>query len=369
MIKANLYSFPMAHPGDVSGLEDLVNGGRVNPEHTVAIMAKTEGNGRVNDFTRGFAAFAFASYLGAELGLTREEVVRRVVTVMSGGCEGVMTPHAIIFTREEVDGAPDDAKRLTIGTAFTRRLRPEELGRRAQMEVVAEGVRAAMENARIEDVADIHFVQVKGQLLTASDIQDAVRAGETVCTEDTTDSMYYSAGACALGVAMALGEVPADRLTDDVVLRDFDLWSGVASASVGGEMQKCDIMVLGNSSQACSDLTIGHAVMADSLDVQAVLEALRSAGLRFEAWPDQAALQRLVHIFAKAGIGPDGLVRGRRTTVLSDSDFGTRPMRAVVNAVIASVTGDPMIYVSGGKAPHSGPAGGGPIAAVVCTAD
>ncbi len=53
--------------------------------------------------------------------------------------------------------------------------------------------------------------------------------------------------------------------------------------------------------------------------------------------------------------------------MLDDSDINnTRHARSVVNAVVSSVVGDPMMYVSGG-AEHQGPPGGGPIAAVVRT--
>jgi cyanuric acid amidohydrolase len=48
--------------------------------------------------------------------------------------------------------------------------------------------------------------------------------------------------------------------------------------------------------------------------------------------------------------------------MFDDSDINyTRHIRAVGNAVIASVTGDPMCYVSAG-AEHQGPPGGGIVA-------
>jgi len=73
---------------------------------------------------------------------------------------------------------------------------------------------------------------------------------------------------------------------------------------------------------------------------------------------------RVLNVFAKAGAHPSGLVRGRRTTMVTDSDISsTRHARAVVNAVIAGITGDPMVYVSGGTE-HQGPLGGGPIAVI-----
>jgi cyanuric acid amidohydrolase len=73
---------------------------------------------------------------------------------------------------------------------------------------------------------------------------------------------------------------------------------------------------------------------------------------------------RVVNVLAKAEADPTGQVRDRRHTMLDDSDINsTRHARAVVNGVIASVVGDPMLYVSGG-AEHQGPAGGGPVAVI-----
>ena len=45
-----------AAPDDVAGLQALVTSGRLDPRGIVAILGKTEGNGCVNDFTRGFAS-------------------------------------------------------------------------------------------------------------------------------------------------------------------------------------------------------------------------------------------------------------------------------------------------------------------------
>ena len=58
-------------------------------------------------------------------------------------------------------------------------------------------------------------------------------------------------------------------------------------------------------------------------------------------------------------------MRGQRHTMLNDSDIhSTRHARAVVGGVLASVVGHGALYVSGG-AEHQGPAGGGPLAAIV----
>jgi cyanuric acid amidohydrolase len=74
---------------------------------------------------------------------------------------------------------------------------------------------------------------------------------------------------------------------------------------------------------------------------------------------------RIAAILAKAEPDPRGEVRGRRHTMLDDSDIsGTRHARAFVGGVLAGMFGMTDIYVSGG-AEHQGPSGGGPVAIIV----
>ena len=224
-----------------------------------------------------------------------------------------------------------------------------------------------MRDARINDIQDVHFVQIKCPLLTSGRINNAEERGKKVITQDTLKSMAYSRGASSLGVAIALQEVDEKRVTDSAICDDWSLYSSVASASAGIELMNNEIIVMGNSIRSSSsDYVIGHSVMNDPIDSAAVMDALRSAGLCQNGNTVEIRRQdkqRLVNVFAKAG-GGNGIVRGRRTTMLTDSDISsTRHARAVVNAVIASVVGDPMIYVSGGSE-HQGPLGGGPIAAI-----
>jgi cyanuric acid amidohydrolase len=188
--------------------------------------------------------------------------------------------------------------------------------------------------------------------LTAEAITAAQARGARVATTNTYASMGYSRGASALGVAAALGEVAG--LDDGVICRRWDLYSRVASTSAGVDLSHCEILVLGNAAGAAGDLVIGHDVMEDAIDAAAVRRALSSAGSG-----------ELVGIFAKAEAEPTGRIRGRRHTMMDDSDIShTRHARAAVAAVIASIVGDPMVYVSGG-AEHQGPSGGGPVAAIV----
>jgi cyanuric acid amidohydrolase len=243
--------------------------------------------------------------------------------------------------------------------AQTRDFLPEELGRSAQITETARAVKAAMADAGITDAADVHFVQIKCPLLTSERVEAAAARGNKTATISAYSSMAYSRGASALGVAVALGEVASD-ISDDVVLRRYDLFSKVASTSSGIELMHNVVIVLGNSEASASEFEIGHAVMSDAIDAAAVTEALSGVGLGAQAKPGR----ELVNVLAKAEASPDGTVRGFRHTMLEDTDISsTRHARAAVGGLIAGLAGTSAVYVSGG-AEHQGPAGGGPVAAI-----
>ncbi len=357
--RAQVVRLPMRSPSDGTVLEAALDDGTIDVHHIVAILGKTEGNGGVNDFTRAFAHATFRRLLAERAGISEAAVDERVAIVMSGGTEGVLSPHATIFARVPTD-APAHAKRLAIGVAATRDFLPEELGRGAQIVETERAVRAAMDDAGISDPADVHFVQIKCPLLTAARVAAAAARGATTVTDDAYASMGYSRGASALGVALALGEI-AGPVPDDAVLADWSLASGVASTSAGIELERNVIVVMGNAI-APGDLTIGHDVMADAIDLAAVLRAFASAGASDARGAIDAA--RVVNVFAKAEPAPDGAVRGARHTMLDDTDISaTRHARAAVGGLLAGVAGTGAIYVSGG-AEHQGPAGGGPVAVI-----
>jgi cyanuric acid amidohydrolase len=352
-------------PADLSGAQALIDSGALRPDEIIAVMGKTEGNGCVNDFTRDFATQAWCHLLAPHLGITPEAVHHRVAFVMSGGTEGVLSPHFTVFTRrrDAAAASPAGAKRLAVGVAFTREFLPEEMGRMTQVTDTARAVKEAMRDAGIEAVADVHFVQIKCPLLTTAKIAAAQARGADTVTHDTYESMGASRGASALGVAVALGEIAAGAVTDASICRDWALYSGIASTSAGIELDNNVVIVMGMSAAAASEWVIDHGVMADAIDAASARACLRRLGLDPDAAPATIAA-RVINIFAKAEAAPDGRVRGARHTMLNDSDINsTRHARAAVGAVLASVIGQTAIYVSGG-AEHQGPPGGGPFAIV-----
>ena len=364
--QVGVWRVPCGGPGDLAGVQALVDSGQIAAAEIVAVMGKTEGNGCVNDHTREFATMAWTHFMARHLGCPPEQVGDRVALVMSGGTEGVLSPHFTVFTRRLLtEHGPAGDKRLVLGIAHTPAFAAQQIGRLAQVDATEQAVRQAMHEAGIRSPADVHFVQIKCPLLTAAKMNEALARGYVPVTRDSYESMGWSRGASALGVAVALGEVSREALTEASILGDASLYSARASASAGIELDNNVVIVLGEAMGSASPYRIGHAVMRDAVDAASVRRLLRNAfGLDADEDPD-AVSRRLVNLFAKAEAAPDGAVRGQRHTMLDDSDINaTRHARAAVGGVLASVAGQTALYVSGG-AEHQGPPGGGPVAAIV----
>src|SRR6516225_7177985 len=186
---------------DASGVEACIRNGQFKADDVIAVIGKTEGNGGVNDFTRILADQAFRAVLKKH-GSRPEAEIAKIPMVWSGGCDGVITPHATVFARNGKTG-PANKPRLVIGTAMSAEIFPEDIGRPAMVEKVADGVRAAMRDDGITDPADVH------------------------------DSMGVSNGTTGLGIALALGEIKMPKAEE--ICQNLDLYSSVASCSSGVE--------------------------------------------------------------------------------------------------------------------------------------
>ena len=346
---------------DASGLEELIVSGRMAADAVVAAIGKTEGNGGVNDFTRILSDSAFRGVL-LKHGTRSEAEVGEIPMVWSGGCDGVLTPHATVFTSNDETG-PEDALRLAMGTAMSGPILPEDIGRPAMVEKIADGVRAAMADAGISDPADVHYVQTKTPLLTIDTVREAHARGETVACE-VHESMGVSNGTTGLGIAVALGEVSMPRA--DEICRNLDLYSSVASCSSGVELERGQIVLFGNAPGAGGRFRIGHGVMQDALDIDGIYDGIRNAGLDLPERPRAADLgDRLVNCFIKCEADRTARLRGRRQIMLDDSDVHHhRHSKGAVGGVAAAAIGDPAVFVSV-DAMHQGPQGGGPVVAIV----
>ena len=350
---------------DASGLAGLIDDGSIEADRVVAVVGKTEGNGGANDYTRIIADRAFREVLEAKGSRPMEEI-KQIPIVWSGGTDGVISPHATIFATADPSTVPrTDEPRISVGYAMSEQIVPEDIGRVPMVEKVAAGVKVAMDRAGITDPADVHYVQTKTPLLTLETITEAKSRGKDVWTEDTLKSMDVSNSTTALGIAVALGEI--EMPAAEQIHKDLSLFSSVASCSSGVELDRAQVVVVGNVAGVGGRFRIGHAVMKDALDVDGVWAAIRSAGLDdLPERPRPSDLRdRVVNVFCKCEADPTGRVRGRRNIMLDDSDVHWhRQIKACVGGVVASVTGDPAVFVSV-AAVHQGPSGGGPVIAIV----
>lgn len=342
MPRARIHVIPTGAPDDISGLQALMDAGALEPENLIAVLGKTEGNGCVNDFSRAFAVSALKQHLG--------DAATGVSMVMSGGTEGGLSPHLVTFEVIE-DARPGPA--MAIGAKISRGLEAHEIGTFAQVDCVAQTVRAAIKAADIATLDDVHFVQIKCPLLTADRIAGA---RGPVATTDTLKSMGLSRGASALGVALALDEIDFATAKAARIGFDTDIWCTRASTSAGIELMGHEVVVLGMSERWSGPLVVDHAVMADAIDTGSVATAMGRLGV--------GAATRLRAVFAKAEASTTGRMRGQRHTMLDDSDISsTRHARAFVGGALAGLTGRCDLFISGG-AEHQGPDGGGPVALI-----
>jgi cyanuric acid amidohydrolase len=203
---------------------------------------------------------------------------------------------------------------------------------------------------------DVQLVLVKCPLLTSAKLAAIRAAGREPVTSDTYEWTALSRYASALGIASALDEMPEADVAS--VLQSKTAWSSRASCSSGAELENNHIFVLASDPKASSsgpDLRAISKPMSDAIDAEVVLELLsqvkREGG-------------KVLQVFAKAEADPRGVVRGSRNTMNTDSDIpSTRHARSAVGGLLAGLTGDPQIYVSGG-AEGQGPAGGGSLCVV-----
>jgi cyanuric acid amidohydrolase len=191
-----------------------------------------------------------------------------------------------------------------------------------------------------------------------------MNAGNKPASDNPGKLMGYGRAASSLGVAKAVGEIPAAAATEAAVLKDFGLFSSVASCSAGVEVKVNEVVVVGLSSNWTGPLTISHAAIHDALDTAGIHKAVEGLGFAPAIQLSAQDAKRIRASFVKCEASRDGLIRGKLHTMLNDGDIDQqRHIRAAVGAIVASVINDTAIFVSGG-AEHQGPDGGGMIALI-----
>ncbi len=361
-MKVHAFKFATSGPADVSQLEQCIREGKIDPVEVICIIGKTEGNGGRNDFTRDLSMCAFEELFSRHLGISRDAVTERIIFSLSGGCEGVVSPHILVFCRSSnATEVHSQQKRLAVGIGFTREFRPDEIGRMPQIEETARVIKEIVSELKVDGPQDVHLVQMKGAIPSYGfeEAREAARQGRPLRSD-----MVFSRGASALGAALALGEVDAERLSDDAICSDWSLYSSVASCSAKPGLKRTEIMVMANSKYWQGDLVIEHGVLSDILDTDAVRDVLKRLGMQSNGGLSEEDSRNIVGVFAKSEADPRGYIRGRRHTMLSDDDISdTRYSRCVLGAVLSSIISDTTVYIST-RAEHHGPLGGGPLAII-----
>ncbi|RAI31480.1 ring-opening amidohydrolase [Rhodoplanes serenus] len=356
LLESRVVCVPMSSPGDVSQVAALFDRKEVDPRHVVAIMEQTEGD----PYARGYATLAMEVLLSERLGLSRAEVFAKIPMMMIGGVGGIMTPHIYLFIKQPATTpAQGTAKRLAIGVASSRELKPEEYGTMIEVDLVAETVKRAMADAGITDPADIECVEVKCPAMTPARIADAESRNQKVVAMNPAVASSLAKGACALGVAVATGEVDRSKLRDGIINVDKTLYSSVASTSAGGEQVACRVMVLGNVKGAPGRLVAAHGVMQDQLDIAGARQAFVNAGLSLkDGILTEEDRKRVAGVLVNAGADYVTNVRGRRHVLHSDflAPFCGIQAKAVAHAIVATIVGDTQFLASAG-AEHQGPPG------------
>ncbi len=353
-MRTTVFRFFTHDPADVTGLAEAIACGVVRPRDIVAVVGKTEGNGGVNDFTRSLAVMAMSHLLAPYLECRPEDVENHVVLSFSGGSEGITAPHVLVFC---ASGSPSEfplpVKRLAIAAGFTRSFQSEEIGRIEMIEETARAVAALMRKLQVS-AEDVHLVQIKGAIPPTKTIGPDLRC-----------DMSWSRAASALGVALALGEVSEEQLSDVVINSDWSLYSSRASVSAKPLLERSEIVLFANSNRWEGDLIIAHGIMQDIIDTTGIYTVLGKLGLR----PQNGQLEagdatRIRAVFAKSDADSRGYIRQHRHTMWSDADISDmRYSRCVVAAQLAGIIGETGVYVST-RAEHQGPQGGGPVAII-----
>lgn len=299
------------------------------------------GNGCVNDFSRTLSTVVW-----------EPQIPPSAVTIFSGGTEGVLSPH-VTFIVQEGDGSTDTGLVAAVGR--TRDLGPHEIGSDAQAAEVSLKVTEMIADLGIS-IHDVRLVLVKCPLLTSEKLAVIRQSGQVPITSDTYDSMAKSRYACAVGVASALNELPPSMdISTAMAAGTVKVWSRIASCSSGAELEDCHILILASPSQSKGRLRAACGTMDDAIDARDLMHWVREIAERNG---------HIVQVFAKAEADPTGIIRGKRHTMNTDSDIhSTRHARAAVGGLIAGLTGDTQIYVSGG-AEGQGPEGGGTLCIV-----
>ena len=346
-------------PGDTDGLERILSGLPVGNITRLALVAKTEGTATINDFSRELALSASAQKI---IGIGGRDLLERSTLIFSTGSEGVLSPMIYVLAAI-ADDSGGDREHLVIGGGRTRMMEAGELVTPTHVRLIAKAVDEAMTEAGLTQ-DQVALVFVKSPILSH---RDAAETGDPMII-NRAGSSGQSRGAAALGVALALGELTETDIDAIRIGTDLQHHSSRAMCFSGTEVETGEVLVLGNRPGAGGSTSIYSGSMADILDARSLRQLFQRAGCQMDAVGEIASRERLSAVFVKAGMAPDGHLRGNRTTVFHSDLDPDKHMRATASGVIGGILGTGRVFVSGG-AEHQAPPGGGLCACIAVTGD
>ncbi len=353
-MRVHVEAYATEGPGDVAGLERILSGLPPGDISRLALVAKTEGTATINDFSRELALSA------AERTIERfggTDLLDASTLIFSTGSEGVLSPVVYVLAAIRDDGGGEQ-ERLIIGGARTRPMTAGELVTPTHTRLIAGAVREAMAEAGLAR-DQVSLVFVKSPILSH---RDAAETGDPAVIA-RAGSSGQSRGAAALGVALALGELSDTGIEDTRIGVDLHRHSNRTMSFSGTEVEVGEVLVLGNRPGAGGSTRVFSGPMADILDARSLKRLFRTAGCRFDDTGEIASPELLRAVFVKAGVAPDGRVRGERTTVFHSDLDPDKHMRATASGVIGGILGTGRVFVSGGTE-HQAPPGGGLCACI-----
>lgn len=329
---------PMAAPDDLGAFEAMLEDGRLDPAGIVSVWCKTRGNGLRNDFTKPWVDLLIRRAIGRRLGVEEEVLAERLPILVSGGAEGAVSPHLVVWSRGRAG-----ASGLLV--AVERALiAPEDQGGVLHAMATAAMVRAAMATLRVSDPAAVGLVLVRAP-------SDAERPGQDARVRV----------ACAQGAALALGQIEAIALDDP----DCFAHGTFVVARHDGPAQQ--VLLLANGPGGDPRAAIASGLLEDPLDSPGAAAILARLGLT--AAPQLSAREsaRVLAVISKGDAPRDGLIRGLPHAMNLDNDVAMhRHARAAYGAMLGSLIGHGAVLVSGG-AEAQGPPDGGFAAIIAAT--
>lgn len=340
----------MAGAGDVSQLEAWLRSLDLARVKRLAVFAKTEGHHAPNDFSRDLLKLKLAQ-LFASVGLPED----RALSMLTIGCEGVGSPKGFAFAQFDTAPVPGGPARLAVGFARSEVAPIEEIGTPLMVDRATATARAAMQDAGLAP-EEVKLLFIKTPLLAARHPQATPH--RTV--------MHRGRGISALGGGVALGEIDRARITNETIATDLSLFASRVQAVTGAEIDRVEVIAMGNRAGAGGDLIIDTTHTGDILDQASIKRMLMRHGFAFDTTGNLQGGERIEALLVKTMVPESGEVRGSRTTVYTSGWAPEAHIRAAASGVLGSLLGHLRFYVSADSV-HQAPEGGG-VATVVMRA-